>query len=101
MPNFGGSQFFASPNFAIRILLRDAARAFGEQRVFAAQFHAAGEAVVRLALFADAHVAGGDAAHLAILAVDHFGGREARIDFDAERLRFRGEPFAQTGRASR
>ena len=44
----------------------DAARAFGEQRVFGAQLHAAGEIVGRLAVLADAHVAGGDAGDRAV-----------------------------------
>src|SRR5690242_10542570 len=37
-----------------------AARAFGEQRVFGAQFHAAGETGFMVAFFGDAHVAGGN-----------------------------------------
>ena len=55
-----------------------AARAFGEQRVFGAQLHAAGEGVFRLALAVDAHVAGGNAKDLAALAVQHLGRGEAQ-----------------------
>ncbi len=62
-----------------------AARAFGEHRVFAAQLHAAGEARLVVAVLADAHVAGGDAGDR-VVVVQHFGGRKARIDFDAERF---------------
>ena len=85
---------------AIEPVMRDqslaemAARALGEQRVFAAQFHAAGERVLRLAVLADSHVAGGDPDHLVIGAVEHLGGGEARIDFDAERFRLGREPPA-------
>ena len=43
-----------------------AARAFGEQRVFGAQLHAAREAVLVLAVLADAHVAGRDAGDRAV-----------------------------------
>ena len=62
-----------------------AARAFGEQSVFAAQFHAAGEARFVMPVLADAHVAGGDAGD-GIVLEQHFGGGKARIDFDAERF---------------
>src|SRR5690349_18996272 len=68
-------------------------RAFGQQRVLAEQFHAAGEAVGRLAVLADAHVAGGNATHFTIVAIDEFGSGEARIDFDAERFGFGRQPF--------
>src|SRR5580692_10888618 len=44
-----------------------AARAFAEQRVLAAQLHAAGEGVLRLAATADAHVAGRNTGDLAVL----------------------------------
>jgi hypothetical protein len=81
------------PVFRDQDLAERSARAFGEQCVLAEQLHAAGEAVGRLALLADAHVAGGDAAHLAIVTGDQFGRREARIDFNAQRLGLRGQEF--------
>src|SRR5262249_4318702 len=42
-----------------------ASRAFGEQRIFAAQLHAAGERVLRLAIATDTHVASRNADNLA------------------------------------
>src|SRR5580704_18706679 len=62
-----------------------AARAFGEQSVFAAQFHAAGEACIVVPVLADAHVASGDAGDGTVLE-QHFGGGKAGIDLDAERF---------------
>ena len=93
------------PNFcrlavAREVVARDqrlgelAARALAEQRVFGAQLHAAGEAILRRAVLADAHVAGGDAHDLAVLPIEHFVRRKARIDLDAHRLRLAGEPAA-------
>ena len=78
------------------LLAEIAARAFREQRVFGAQFHAAGEAVLRLLVLADAHVAGGDAGDRAVIVVEHFGRGKARIDFDAERFGLGGQPAADT-----
>ncbi len=69
-----------------RLLGERAARAFGDQHVFAAQLHAAGEARLRLAVAADSHVAGRDADDFAVVAVKKFGRGEAGIDFDPERL---------------
>ena len=71
-----------------------AARALREQRVLGAQLHAARERVLVLAVLPDAHVAGRDADDFAALAIEHFGGREARIDLDAEPFRLRREPAA-------
>ena len=68
-------------------------RAFGEQRVFSAQFHAAGEIAAVLAFLVDAHVAGRNANDLVVLE-QNFGGGEARIDFDAERFGFFRKPAA-------
>ena len=68
------------------------ARALGDQHIFAAQLHAAGEAVLGLAVTPDAHVAGGDADHFALVAIEHFRGREAGIDLDAETFGARAEP---------
>ena len=80
--------------FRDQLLAQAAARAFGEQRVLAEQFHAAREGILWLAVPADAHVAGRDAAHRAAVVVQHFGRGKARIDFDAERLRLRPQPAA-------
>ena len=85
---------FAEPEFGDQLLAEIAARAFGEQRVFGAQLHAAGETVLRLAVLADAHVAGGDAGDRAVVVVEHFGGGKARIDLDAERFRLGRQPAA-------
>ena len=78
--------------FGNQLFGQAAAGAFGKQRVLAEQFHAAGEGILRLAVAADAHVASGDAAHRTILVIQRFGGGEARIDLDAERLGARAEP---------
>ena len=77
-----------------QLLGQGAARALGEQGVLRAQLHAAGEAVLGLAVLADPHVAGGDTDDRAVLVVEHLGGREARIDFDPERFGLGGEPAA-------
>ena len=77
-----------------QLLAEIAARAFGEQRVFGAQLHAAREGVLRLAVLADAHVAGGDAGDRAVVVVENLGRGKARIDFDAERLRLCRQPAA-------
>ena len=94
MPNFCGSRPCVEAEALQQRLGEVAARAFGEQRVFRAQLHAAGEAVLVLAVLADAHVAGGDAGHRAVVIVQHLGGGKARIDFDAQRFRLGGEPAA-------
>ena len=85
---------FAEAELGDELLAEIAARAFGEQRVFGAQLHAAGEAVLGLAVLADAHVAGGDAGDRAVVVEQHFGRGKARIDLDAERFRLGGEPAA-------
>ncbi len=77
-----------------------AARAFGEQRVFAAQFHAAGEAGFVMAVLADPHVAGGDAGDRIVLEQDFRRGK-ARIDFDAERFRLASPDSGRRRRARR
>ncbi len=64
-----------------------AAGAFGEQRVFGTQLHAAGEAGLWVSVFTHSHVAGGDAGNRSVLE-QHFGGGKARIYFHAERFSF-------------
>src|SRR5258708_4056577 len=61
-----------------------AARAFGKQRVFGAQLHAAGERVLAVAVPGNAHVAGGNARDRAIGVEQHFDSRKARIDLDTQ-----------------
>ena len=85
---------FAEAELGDQLLAEIAARAFREQRVLGAQLHAAGEAVLGLAVLADAHVAGGDAGDRAVVVEQHFGGGKARIDLDAERFGLGGEPAA-------
>ena len=71
-----------------------AARAFGEQRVFRAQLHAAGEAVLVMAVLGHTHIAGGNARNRAVVIKQHLGGGKAGIDFDAQRFRLGCEPAA-------
>ena len=94
MPYFCGSRPASRPKRPIRLLGQAAARALGEQGVLGAQFHAAGEAVLGLAVLADPHVAGGDARDRAVGVVEHLGGREARVDFDPQRFGLGGQPAA-------
>jgi hypothetical protein len=79
---------------ADQLLAQMAATALGKQRVARVQFHAAHEAVFVLALGADAHIAGGNTPHRAVLGVQDFGGREPRVDLDAEVFCLLGEPAA-------
>ncbi len=90
---------FVELELADQFLRQRTAHAFREERVLAAQFHAGGIAVLVAAVLRHAHVAGDDAAHRAVLAVEHFRAREARIDFDAERLRLLREPAADIRKA--
>src|SRR5262252_8430477 len=69
-----------------------AARALGEQRVFGAQLHAAGEAVLVVAIFGETHVARGNAGHRATAIEQHFGGGKARVDFNSQRFRLGRQP---------
>ncbi len=101
MPNFCGSRPASSANLAMSCLASEPRAPSRDQRIFAAQLHAAGETVLRLAVAADAHVAGRDAEHLAVVAVEHFGRGEAGIDLDAERLRLGRRASASGRRASR
>ena len=72
-----------------------AARAFGEQRVFAGERDAWRVAVLVRAVAGDAHVAGDDALDLAVRTEHGVGDGDARIDLDAERLGLLAEPAAQ------
>jgi hypothetical protein len=86
--------FGVEREFCDQLLAQAAARTFGEQRVLAEQFHAAGVGVLAAAVPGDAHVAGGDTAHRALVVVKHLGRGKTRVDFDAERLRLRRQPAA-------
>jgi hypothetical protein len=78
-----------------QLLAQVAARAFGEHGVLRGQLHAELEAVVRLAVLADAQVAGGHSAHRAALVVEDLGGGEAGKDLDAQRLGHAAQPLHQ------
>ena len=86
-PYFCGSRPVREIEAADDLLGQVAAHALGEDRVFAAQLHAAGEAVFRLAVAADAEIAGGDADDLAGpstgLVDENLGPGKARIDLDS------------------
>ena len=93
-PNFCGSRPSPRPKRCEQGLAEIAARAFGEQRVFRAQLHAAGEAVLVMPVLGHTHVAGGDASDRAVVIEQHFGGGEAGIDFDAQGFRLGRQPAA-------
>src|SRR5438552_8209609 len=63
-----------------------AARAFGEQSIFAAQLHAAGKSRLVIAVLADAHVARGDPCDRAAFQQRLCCGK-AGIDLDTEGFR--------------
>ena len=81
------------------LLAEVAARAFGENGVAPAQFHAELEALVRLTVLAQPHVAGGHAEHGAVVGEQHFGRREAGKDLDAQRLGLLAEPLRHLAEA--
>ncbi len=82
---------------ALEQLLADVATAaFGEQRVFGAQFHAGGvQAFFRVAFAVDAQITGDDAAHHAVFVEQRFLSCKARVDFNAKVFSLLGEPAAQ------
>src|SRR5450759_3478217 len=84
----------AEAELSDELLAEIAARTFREQRVFGAQLHAAGEAVLGRAAFADPHVAGGDAGDCAVAGKQDFRRGKARLDFDPERFRLARQPAA-------
>ena len=87
--------------FRDQLLGKAAARAFGEQRVFAEQLHATGVGILVRTILGDAHVAGRDAAHRALLIVEDFRSGETRIDLDAERFRLRRHLMCAIRRSAR
>src|SRR5262249_14762472 len=80
--------------FGDQLLGQAAARAFGEQRVFAEQLHAAGVGTLVLAALANATAAGGKAGPAALVVIVRSGRGKARIVLAAERLGFACEPAA-------
>ena len=85
---------------ADQLLGERAARAFGEQRVFAGERDAWRVAVLVRAVAGDAHVAGDDALDLAVRPEHRVGDGDARIDLDAKRLGLLAEPAAQAAEAA-
>ncbi len=89
---------FLRPAFSVEPVFRDellgerTARALRDQHVFAAQLHASRKTVLGLAVATDAHVPGRDADDRVVFVVKQFGGGEARIDLDAERLGLGPQP---------
>src|SRR5262249_34157003 len=81
------------------LLCQRPARALGDDRVFAEELHAAGEAVRGLAVSADPHVAGGNTLDGATLVVKHLGGGKAGEDLHPELGRLLREPPAQVAKA--
>ena len=75
-----------------------AARAFREQRVFAAQLHARRVAVLVMAVLGHAHIAG-DHAFDDIVFHDQVMRGKAGIDFHAQAFRLLAQPFAEVGQA--
>ena len=71
-----------------------AARALADQHVFAHQRHAGRIVRTVRAVLLHAHVAGDHARHRAFVVIDEVHGREARIDFDAQRLGLGRQPPA-------
>ena len=93
-PNFCGSRPSDEIELGDDLLGQRAAHAFGDEDIFAEQFHAGLEVGLGLAVLADAHHAGDHAPDRAVLAVEHFGTGEARIDLDAQAFRLLRQPAA-------
>ena len=100
MPNFCGPRLGVEPELADQHLREGAARALGEQGVFAEDGDAGSVVVLVAAVARDTHVAGDDAFDLAALAEDHIDDGETRIDFHAERFRLLGEPAGESAEAA-
>ncbi len=80
-------------------LAQRAARPFGQERVFGAQFQARLIIGLGLAVAVDAEDAGDDAGDRAVGLIEHFGARHAGIDLDAQRLGLFGQPARQVAEA--
>ncbi len=80
-------------------LTERAARPFGQQGIFGAQFQA--RLVVRLgiAVAVDAEDTGDHAGHRTVGLIEHFGAGHARIDFDAQGFGLLGQPARQVAEA--
>ena len=77
-------------------LAEAAAGTLREERVFRAQLHAAGEAVLVMPVLCDAHVAGSNPGNRTGPVEQHLGGGKARINFNAQGFRLGGQPAADT-----
>ena len=89
----------AQIEFAQQLLGQRTAAAFGENGLPGMQFHARLEVVAGLAILADAEVAGGDALDRTVLVIEHFGGGEAGVDLDTQRLGLLAQPAGQIAEA--
>ena len=72
----------------------------GKQRIARTKLHARLVLGPVRAVPRDPHVAGRHALHRAVVGIQHLGGREARIDLDAERFGLLCEPAAQVAKAA-
>src|ERR1700688_4612807 len=72
--------------FRDQLLAEIAARAFGEQCVLGAQFHAARKATFVLFVLANAHVAGSYPCDRAVVVEEDFRRGKPRMDFDGARF---------------
>jgi hypothetical protein len=84
--------------FRLELPAEVAARALGEEGVFAVQLDARLVGAGPLAPAVDAHVAGGDALHPPGVE-QHLVRGESGKDLDAERLGLRAEPAAEVAQA--
>ena len=101
MPNFCGSPSLRRDRTWRSAASQAAARAFGEQRVFGAQLHAAGEARIAARRLLPMPMSPVATPATAPSSIQHFGGGEARIDFDAERFRLGRRASGRRCRARR
>src|SRR4029077_12056693 len=93
-PEFLRFALVRQSEFCYQLFAEIAARAFCEQRIFRAQFHATSEIILWLAVLADAHVAGGHSRDGTIPFEKNFRGSKARINLNAERFRLGRQPAA-------
>ena len=82
-----------------QLLRQRSAATFGEQRVLRVELHAGLVFALVRTVLRDPHVAGRDTADRAGLVVQDLGGRETRIDLDAQRFRLLAEPSAHVAEA--
>ena len=82
----------AQIEFGKQALGQRAAAAFREHRLAGVQLDAGLVVGAGLTVLLDTHVAGGDALDRAVRVEKHFGGGEARVDLDAQRLGLLTQP---------